>query len=69
LFLLYMAPLYEVIREHGGEALGYGDDITISVTEEPNQDTEKLGVILNECVTWARQHNSDIDLGEKLGLD
>jgi hypothetical protein len=39
LFLLYAAPLYEVIREQGGEAVGYVDDITISVTGEPNRKT------------------------------
>jgi hypothetical protein len=37
LFLPYTAPLYEVIREHGGEAVVYVDDITISVTGEPNR--------------------------------
>ena len=68
LFLPYTAPLYEVIREHGGEAVVYVDDITISVTGEPNRNTGKLGIILNECVTWARQHHTEIDLGEKLGF-
>jgi hypothetical protein len=57
LFLLYTAPLYEVIQEQGGEAVGYVDDITISVTG-----------VLNEVVTWARQHPTEIDFGEKLGF-
>ena len=57
-----------MIREHGGEAVVYVDDITISVTGEPNRNTGKLGIILNECVTWARQHHTEIDLGEKLGF-
>jgi hypothetical protein len=68
LFSLYTTPLYKVIEDMGATALGFVDDITVYVQGHPNDNTAKLEAILQACVTWAEEHYTGIDLGDKLGF-
>jgi hypothetical protein len=60
--------MYKVIEDNGGKCLRYVDDITIYVHGSVKGNTEKLSKLLAICTKWARDHYTDVDLGEKLGF-
>jgi hypothetical protein len=49
----------------GVSVLGFFDDITIYVHGNVKENTEKLSKLLAVGTKWARDHYTDIDLGDK----
>lgn len=68
LFLIYTAPLYEVIKETGARVSGFVDDITVHVEGERVENANRLCSILKKCCDWAKSRSTEIDLGPKLGF-
>ena len=58
----------KVIKDNGGKCVVYVDDITIYVQGSVKGNTEKLSKLLAICTKWARDHHTDVDLGDKLGF-
>ena len=68
LFLIYTAPLYEIIKEMGARVSGFVDDITVHVEGDKAENANRLSSILKKCCDWAKSRSTEIDLGPKLGF-
>jgi hypothetical protein len=68
LFMLYTAPMCKVIKDNGDKCVLYVEDITIYVHGSVKGNTEKPSKLLAICTELARDHYTDVDLGDKLSF-
>jgi hypothetical protein len=68
LFLIYTAPLYDIVEAEGLQVTGFVDDITIYTRGSMEENTGRLSRALGKVCEWAKSMHTEIDLGDKLGF-
>jgi hypothetical protein len=66
LFLLYTAPLYELVKEQSARVSGFVDDITVYIEGKKAENSSRLSSILKRCCEWAKSRSTKMDLSPKL---